>query len=191
MTYTAPNHNNCNLTRETTQWICGDYTITKVAAWAVDGGVHVILGLPTHCDVYKTSTGDWCVTLDEAIAACQEADTINDDITNDDITGGSDRSDILNNAIVEELGLNISQVNPDGDDTPVYEIRRNGARVEYIREPVDGFYELPQLAFAYTTFHSIESAAIALMEFLRPAEVPLAEAVAIHVVADRQLMPDY
>jgi hypothetical protein len=185
MPYTVPNHNNCNLDRETTQWICGDYTITKVAAWAVDGGVHAMLELPPHCDVYKASTGDWCVTLDEAIAACQEADTISA------TTDGSDRSDILNNAIVEELGLNISQVNPDGDDTPVYEIRRNGARVEYIREPVDGFYELPQLAFAYTTFHSIESAAIALMEFLRPAEVLLAEAVAIHVVADRQLMPDY
>jgi hypothetical protein len=190
MTYIA-NHNNANLTRETTQWVCGDYAITRIAAWAVPAGIHGELDLPTHCDVYKTSTGDWCVTLDEAIAACQVADTIADD----DITDDSDRSDILNSAICEELQLTVSQLNPEYDytsaDSPAYEIRKCDVRIGYVYEPADGFYSLPQLMFSHTTFHSPEAASISLMEFLRPAEVLLAETVARHIIADRQLLPEY
>jgi hypothetical protein len=150
-----------------------------------------MLGLPTHCDVYKTSTGDWCVTLGEAIAACQEYGTTDDD----DIIDGSDRSDILNSAICDELQLTVFQFNPEYDyisaDSPAYEIRKCDVRIGYVYEPADGFYSLPQLMFAHTTFHSPAAAAISLMEMLRPADVLLAEAVARHTVADRQALLNY
>ncbi len=127
--------------------------------------------------------------IDEAIIATSDyTDCAVDKIIS------NDRHDILNAAICEQMELTVSQLNPEFDyisaDSPAYEVRIGNIRFGYVYEPADGFYSLPQLCFAHTTFHSPESAAIALMEFLRPADVLLADAAARHAVADRQVIPD-
>jgi hypothetical protein len=74
MTYAIANHNSSNLNSEVTRWVSGGYTITKVTNLKyVPAGTHERLGIGQYCDVYHTSIGTWHVTLDDAIATCQES----------------------------------------------------------------------------------------------------------------------
>jgi hypothetical protein len=190
MTYIADRHN-ANLTRETTQWVWGDYTITKVSAWAVPDGVHADLGLPGHLDLYLASTGDWCADFDEAVAICQSEDSYSDRVSDDanqEIEAEIDdyRSDLLDAAICAELEMTVFELNPDRDyvasDSPTWEIRKRDVRIGYVRG-TDGCYQLAERESRHqggrdNVYSTLKAAAIALLEIYQPSEVLLALALA-------------